>query len=675
MNSPSSARIALAGNPNAGKSTLFNALTGLRQHTGNWPGKTVTSACGTYFHGGRTFEVTDLPGTYSLFADSAEEEVTRDALLLGDFDAVLVVADATALRRNLPLVLQVAEICPNTVLCVNLMDEAEKRGIRVDTEALQKALAIPVVPAAAARGEGLQDVRHALLRAARLRRVCGGKSEDQPLVLQRAVSMVETALAPWAGSSRPSRHYALQLLAGEEKLLNHIDGVYQASVEEALERARAFLRHADLPPGELRRIITDALHRKAAAIFSAAVTETADPRRQDAKADALFTSPISGFLVMALLLALLFYLTVKGANAPSAALQRLLFSAVPHLRSFLTNCGAPPWLTGALTDGVYRTAAWVTSVMLPPMAIFFPLFTLLEDVGYLPRMAFDLDGCFRRAGSSGQQSLTMSMSLGCNACGVTGCRIIKHPRQRLMAMLTASFLPCNGRFPTLIALLSILCAGRSLLTALSLGAVLLLGSVMTLLVCRLLSRGAPATFVLELPPYRMPRVGQVLIRSLLDRTLFVLGRAVAVAAPAGLVIYLLANIPLKGGSLLSFLAASLDAPGRLMGLSGPILLAFLLSFPANEILLPALLMCYFSSATLVEVDMAALGTVLAQNGWTAETLVCTLLFCLFHFPCSTTCITVYKETGRVKYALAAAALPTAVGISLCCGVHLLFTLF
>ncbi|MBR4869900.1 MAG: ferrous iron transporter B, partial [Oscillospiraceae bacterium] len=405
--SPSpSARIALVGNPNVGKSTLFNALTGLRQHTGNWPGKTVASAQGAYLHGGRTFEVTDLPGTYSLFADSAEEEVTRDALLSGAFDAVLVVADATALRRNLPLILQVTEICPNAVLCVNLMDEAEKRGIRVDTEALQKALSIPVVPAAAAKGEGLQDVRHALLRSARQGRICEGKRTEYPLVAQRAVSIVETALSPWAGSSRPSHHYALQLLAGEKNLLSHVDAVYRPSVEEALERAQAFLRHADLPAPALRRMLTDTLHRKSAAIFSAAVTETADPRKRDAKADAVFTSPASGFLVMALLLALLFYLTVKGANAPSAALQQLLFSAVPALQRFLLHCGIPPWLTGALTDGVYRTAAWVTSVMLPPMAIFFPLFTLLEDIGYLPRMAFDLDACFRRAHTSGQQSLT-----------------------------------------------------------------------------------------------------------------------------------------------------------------------------------------------------------------------------------------------------------------------------
>jgi len=571
----------------------------------------------------------------------------------------------------------VMETHPNTVLCVNLMDEAQRRGVRLDVDALRKALDIPVVTAAAGRGEGVQDVRDALLRAARIKKRSFPKAVEYPLMVQRAITIVETALAPWAGASLPARHVALQLLEGDRDIFERIDEVYRPSVCEALDRAEAFLRHAGIGKEDFCAMTAKARQAKAAAIARAAVTQKRDPREREEKADAFFTSPIGGFFTILLLLTLLFYITVKGANIPSAALQRLLFSAVPALHRALSFL--PAWLAGALVDGVYRTAAWVTAVMLPPMAIFFPLFTLLEDIGYLPRMAFQLDSCFRRAGGSGRQSLTMSMSLGCNACGVTGCRIIKSPRERLLAILTASFIACNGRFPTLISLLTVLCASSALFSSLGLGALLLLGVGMTLFVSLLLSRtalkGESSFFALELPPYRMPRIGQVLLRSLLDRTLFVLGRAVAVAAPAGLLIYALGNLSLGGSTVLCALADFLQPIGQAIGLSGPILLAFLLSFPANEIMLPALLMCYFSAGTLMEVDASALGAILMQNGWGTETFLCALLFCLFHFPCSTTCLTVYKETGSIRYTALAIVLPTAVGAALCCAVHLLFTLF
>ena len=381
---------------------------------------------------------------------------------------------------------------------------------------------------------------------------------------------------------------------------------------------------------------------------------------------------------MLLLLGLVFWLTIWGANAPSALLSRGLMALQAPLRSLLA--GAPPWVQGALVDGVYRTAAWVVAVMLPPMAIFFPLFTLLEDAGYLPRVAFMMDGCFRAAGGSGRQSLTMCMGFGCNACGVTGCRIIDSPRERLVAILTNAFVPCNGRFPTLIALISLfflggtLGFGRSLLaTALFLGCILF-AVAMTLLASRLLTatvlRGQLSAFSLELPPYRMPRVGQVLVRSLLDRTLFVLGRAVTVAAPAGLLIWILGSISVRGGSLLAVLAGALDGPGRLMGLDGMVLLAFLLGFPANEIVLPVLLMGYLQTGSLTDYgSLAELSAVLTANGWTAETAVCMLVLCLLHFPCGTTCLTILHETGSARWTALAAALPTAMGAAVCMVIH------
>ncbi len=606
--------VALVGNPNVGKSTVFNALTNLRQHTGNWPGKTVETARGAYTYHGRGYTLVDLPGAYSLHPGSAEEEVTRDYLLSGEADVTLVVADATCLERNLALALQVLETSWPVVVCVNLLDEAEKKHISVDLEALERELGCPVAGAAARGGRGLDAVRQALEDAA----------------LHPAPRPETTLMARVCGDCQECRTLA------------------------AMSRASAIMEAAVKTEG-------DAAHRR------------------DRALDRVLAGK-SGIPVMLALLAGVLWLTMVGANVPSEMLSRLLMGWQEPLRRIFQALGAPWWLEGALVDGVYRTVAWVVSVMLPPMAIFFPLFTLLEDAGYLPRVAFNLDHFFRRAGAHGRQSLTMCMGLGCNACAVMGCRIIQSPRERLIAILTNAFIPCNGRLPTLTALIAMFFVTGSGLWDTAASAALLMGCIvlavaMTLWASRFLAgtflKGEPSSFSLELPPYRAPQVGQVLVCSILDRTLFVLGRAVMVAAPAGLLIWTAANVTLGGESILVRLAGFLQPLGALMGLDGFILLAFLLGFPANEIVVPCILMGYLSAGSLTDyAGLAELHGLLTAHGWTAATAVCVLVFTMFHFPCGTTCFTIWKETKSVKWTALAILLPTAVGIALCILIHL-----
>lgn len=675
--------IALAGNPNVGKSTVFNCLTGLNQHTGNWPGKTVTNALGKYTHKDSSFIMVDIPGTYSLMANSPEEEIARDFVCFGGPDAAVVVADATCLERNLNLVLQTLEITDKVVVCVNLVDEAKRKKIRIDFKHLSELLGVPVIPTNARDGKGLDRLMDSVYETANDRIAAKPVQIKYDAAIEQAVNLISPKITGLVEGKINVRWAALKLLDADPPLMGSLNKFLgcnlqeDAGLSEQLAEARKYLSDNGIGADQLRDRIVSSLVTAAEDISRNTVTfENEKYNQTDRKIDRILTSRIFGIPIMIAMLAGIFWLTIAGANIPSAMLSNLLFGIEAKLTEFFAWAGLAPWLHGILVLGVYRTLAWVISVMLPPMAIFFPLFTLLEDLGYLPRVAFNLDNFFKKACAHGKQALTMCMGFGCNAAGIVGCRIIDSPRERLIAIITNVFVPCNGRFPTLITVGTIFIGGtiggafRSVASTLALTATVLIGIFMTLLVSKLLSKtilkGLPSSFTLELPPYRKPQIGRIIVRSILDRTLFVLGRAVAVAAPAGLIIWLMANVSVGGSSLLTYAAGFLDPFARLIGLDGYILMAFILGLPANEIVIPILIMSYISSGAILELDsLEALRQLLISHGWTWLTGVCVMLFSLMHFPCGTTLWTIKKETLSLKWTLASFAIPTAAGIAVC----------
>ena len=683
--------VALAGNPNTGKSTVFNALTGLRQHTGNWPGKTVARAEGVFAHEGKRVKVVDLPGTYSLQAGSTDEEVARDFILFGRPDVTLVVVDATRLERNLNLVLQILEITDRVVVCLNLTDEARRHGMEVDHEALAHRLGVPVVPTVAREKEGLQE----LLRTIRL--MAEGETPTRPYRISQMPQDVERAiesLRPAIEEAFPgipnARWVSLRLLNADESVIHAVRTGEIGAGGGGVEAGERILQLAT----SLRWTLAPEFHDRLMEALYAAAQEIAEGSMVagirkakfnfDRRVDRLLTSRRFGFPLMLALLAGVFWLTIEGANVPSRFLSFVLVDTLhPLLRGVGETLSFPWWLSGVLFDGMYLATAWVVSVMLPPMAIFFPLFTLLEDFGYLPRVAFNLDALFRKAGAHGKQALTMCMGFGCNAAGVVATRIIDSPRERLIAIITNNFSLCNGRWPTQILVASIFlgtlapAAWAGVLSAAAVVTVALLGIFFMFLTSWLLSRsllkGEATTFSLELPPYRPPRILQTLYTSIIDRTLIVLWRAVVFALPAGGVIWLVANIPAGEGSLAEALVGFLDPMGVLVGLNGVILLAYVVAIPANEIVIPTVLMLTAlmevsagvgaGAGVMFQLGTSGTGDLLRLGGWTTLTGVNLMLFSLLHNPCSTTLYTIYRETKSWRWTVLSAVLPLVLGFT------------
>ena len=705
--------VAVAGNPNVGKSTVFNALTGLNQHTGNWPGKTVTRAEGGFHYAGDNYKMVDLPGAYSLISKSADEEIARNFILFGKPDVTLIVVDATRLERNLNLVLQILEITDKVVICLNLVDEAERTGIKIDIRSLARDLGVPVIPTVARYRKGLQELLDAISD------VATGKLKTKPKVryygngkFNKAIKSVSKRLKREFPEIENSNWLSERLLdedgdiidslkSGE--LLDHALGDMEYSQFDAEKLRKDGINLGYSYESEINDILKEAavLRKDLSINFHDELvenhfTEAARTARHcitlpdrekrlyfDQKLDRIVTSRKWGFLIMFLLLSAVLWITIMGANYPSQFLAYILLDTLhPMLKNFSAEINLPFWLDGILIDGMYLSTAWVVSVMLPPMAIFFPLFTLLEDFGYLPRVAYNLDKLFKKAGAHGKQALTLSMGFGCNAAGVIATRIIDSPRERLIAIITNNFALCNGRWPTQILIASLFIGTlvpsylAGLISSAAVIFVAVLGIFLTFLVSWSLSRtvlkGESSAFSLELPPYRPPRFWFTIYTSLIDRTVFVLWRAIIFAMPAGALIWLVANIDIQGVSLAEYLVNWMNPFAILLGLNGVILLAYIIAIPANEIVIPTVLMLTVLLSGLSGVGEGAgvifelknqhdLMHLFQAGGWTLLTAVNLMLFSLIHNPCSTTLYTIYKETRSIKWTTISALLPILMG--------------
>ena len=661
-------KIILAGNPNVGKSTIFNYLTHSKEHTGNWAGKTVSNTEGIMKYKNNSYSIYDLPGIYSLLPHSEEERVARDLLIFDEYDFIIVVCDASSLLRNLNLVIQLKELNKDLVLCLNLMDEAKKSGITINIDLLEKLLDIKVI-------DTCGHDRNSLIKLKGFIYNYTGKEKDNfvlkyPDYIEDKISMISKYLDKYI-LSIDKRWLSINILRKDEVIVSYINNLLGIDI----------LSELDIDILDVDSVLVESINNKASDIYNRVVFENKNIK--DRYLDKIFTNKIFGIPIMLLFLGIIFLLTIKISNYPSS----LLFSMFSYLEDilfkFLVNLGISSILIDLFINGIYKVTTWVISVMLPPMMIFFPLFTLLEDFGYLPRIAFNLDGVFKKCSSCGKQALTMAMGFGCTCVGVTGCRIIDSKRERLISIITNSFIPCNGKFPTIIAIISMFLVGiNSSLSNLFLSTGVLLLLILfcifiSFIVSKILSMtilsGCPSSFVLELTPYRRPRIIKTIVTSILDRTLLVLGRAILVSIPCGFVIWCLANINISGLSILNHLTSFFDPFGRIFGLDGVIVLAFILGFPANEIIMPIMLMCYLNSGFLVEYSsLFELKSLLIDNGWNILTAISVIVLFLFHYPCSTACLTIKKETDSWYYTLLSMVIPTCIGLLICLIINLLF---
>lgn len=600
--------IILLGNPNVGKSTIFNKLTGLHQHTGNWPGKTVEVFSGKFKYKSKEYHITDLPGTYSFFPASEDERVTCDFVMQNSQNLCIVVCNALAIERGLILALQAMDLCQNVIICINLIDEAERKGVVINTGLISERLGIPVI---------------------------------------------ETSI-----KDRTSK----------KRLLEEIYKFSQKTTETSkLKTVEYYVEKAE-----------EICH-------GAIKLSQNDIDKTDRKIDRIVMGKYSSVLILAILLCLIFYLTITFAGYPSQLLSDFFEKVHRYIDNILSYSQIPTWLSSMISDGLLNVLFWVVSVMLPPMIIFFPLFALLEDSGYLPRVAYLTDNVFKKCGSCGKQTLTMCMGLGCTCAGVSGCRIFSGEKEKIIATITNSLTPCNGKFPALFLLINIFIVTDSgflsdnILGSFAFCMIILISFASTYInsffISKKLFKDSKTPFCLELPSYRKPDFRKIISHSIVNKVFKILSRAIIVSAPAGILIWCLTHIDINEKSLFFWLTQLLDPFGKLLGLDGTILSGFILGFPANEIIMPIIIMGYQAKETLTNFDsLFELKKLLTDNGWNILTAINTIILTLFHWPCSTAVLTIKKETASLKWTAISIVIPTATGFLLCFITNVLFRL-
>lgn len=640
-------KIGLIGNPNVGKSTIFNALTGMHQKTGNWPGKTVGKAIGYKTYNNQKYEIVDLPGTYSLYAHSKEEEVTRNFVFFENYDALVIICDATSLERNLNLVIQILEITSNVVICINLLDEAKKKKIEVDINKLSECLKVPVIPVIARKKKGLNNIFENI-----------NKENTTYKIKYDYLEEIEKL--------NTKNYVALKFLLGDYEFIKKYDSNLLNKInikEEILKK----LNKKGIQINDIETIITEKINEESLNICKRCVKyNNLNYDKKERYIDRFLTNKITGIPIMITLLFIILYLTITISNYPSDFLYTLFSNLEKPLYNLLNFL--PDFFQNMITYGIYHILTWVIAVMLPPMLIFFPLFTILEDYGLLPRIAFNLDKTFQKCGTCGKQGLTMLMGFGCNAVGVSASRIIDSKRERLISILTNSFMPCNGRFPLLISIITMFITENPFNRAIILLTFILLSVIMTFLTSFILSKtilkGETSSFTLELPPYRRPDLLKVITVSLIDRTWNILKKTIYTVIPVGIIIFLLTNITINNQTILNIITNALNPLGNLIGLDGVILTAFILGLPANEIVIPIMIMGYMSLNVITDIsDLSLLKNLFINNNWTYITAINTIIFSLFHFPCLTTLLTIKKESN-LKMVILSIIIPLIIGITI-----------